>query len=739
MFFSCERKEVERRLTHSSKISLPEESLFILKLQLLSLEPDLEELDLPFAIEVFTAESGQSILKEWVDSKDDIISLPPLERGTYMVRVFIEGQLSPTSGGLPEYTPCPSPFSLRDPLTYLNVDPGVSEWRGLLNRDDLISLQIRRVSCGPGDRSTSISGVIESPVQNPPPLFLYLRPIIDGRGLSSVGPLTFPLHLVRADSSQSLTPELNDERMSPEDEQIKLNESKEEDAEVFSNEEEGKKDTALFSFIVTQIPQGTYDVSIFSDEDQNARPTPCDISLGIGADRWRGEGEVLEIERGEQSNSSRALILQQIDECDLLINVSESEDDLQNRAGAEGGAVNEIGEGLTSQKGGARAPFFGQIDLTPDLLDQLYLSRGKIWISTHNRNLNPRQFIKGVPLFNVQEALLSEGRFTVHLPPEANIDMYPVALWIENGNDQRLIPCDDSSDSGTDVYWWEGTSLDLIPFVLRSSLYREENEGEHPLIFLDNPLSLLKRCQAPEAVVSGHLQLNFNSELYWFTRPLILVLENIFTGEIRQSMIRYLSSDLISERLYFERRIKPGSYTYFSYIDHDDNGEHTPCHPRILGDPFKTTSDGLISIRPGEYVDLGDISLSLSQCEVSTSNMFFTFSGDQLDQIVEGEPCDGDEVVFQLSEINREGDQEKTQHECLPLRDDGKIEIPNLFAGRYRAELCFPIEPSPYPLNTECEVSPYLGTQILFNVNEAPQQEIELLLTPQCFCASPSE
>ena len=490
--------------------------------------------------------------------------------------------------------------------------------------------------------------------------------------------------------------------------------------------EEGSSNDRRLSFTLSQLPQGSFEITVFTGDDGDARPTPCQIERGVGADLWRADGGEVTSERGDQVSLGRPITLKRVAQCDRLLN--------------DGYESLEPDEPLLEESPDERdyIAVTGQLELTSALLDGLYLSDARVWFSYTRQVGAPYHFTRGKPLFNLAEALLSRGRFTVLVPrvellnneeidPQAmsddlsaldlTQDALDIAFWVERGGDGALIPCDDPIDPGPDLVWWEGDLSALDLFTLdRSST--------------SVPLTLLDRCSPAEGTLIGRALLPEQTLDRWSTRSLILSLEDLFTGETRQSMIAEIDSGQESQRIYFERRIPRGSYAYTLFLDQDENRILSPCGPSQLGDLW-ISPEGIASVGASGVSPLLEIQLFSVNCIATQSTPYLALPLNLLRRLNPIEGCPENNALVQI--LHGEGVVVETN--CLAI-EDGQLRLPSLPAGQYHLSMCLAVQSDPSSPTFElCREDAYLIGDGDFSMTQSPTQKIEPVLTSSCQCA----
>ena len=708
--FSCSRKDEAQNRIVPVKEELPRTELYEVEISfdISSIE---REVFNRLAIEVISYGNGLVVMRDWlteplIESSNDLdqnnvslalSKLPLLERGYYQIRLFVENQITRDSGGLPVYQGCPEPFSLRDPLNVLAVDTLSAKWSGLITRDQSISLTLKEHTCGPGDPSTTLSGWVSQPEDEQLQLYLHLEPIPTLEEVSGLGPLSFPLTLKNSETI------------------------------AFDDVDETLQN---MMFELTQLPRGRYRATVFTDDDQNAQPSYCDLERGVGGDRWRGNSVDIFIERGDQVVISDLFSIQLVEACDQLVEPIETNVNTQTDP-----RVNEIDPSIRDTMP-QKSAFTGQLNLTSELLDALYISGGSVWFSYTQRTNPPYRFVQGKRLFGLKEALLANGRFTIHLPHDTTTDVSPLAFWLERGSDEMLVPCDDLEDPGMERLWWEGTTEQLTPLSYMTPNPSSPVTNEDLFQFNSQPLSLLQRCPPPESVLRGEVRLPENDLSLWLERPLILSLENLFTGKIRQGVIADIEEDQLGQRVYFERRVEPGTYQYSVYLDQDESGRFNPCGLSNLGDLW-STPDGFTSLSQNEVINPLDLQLSRLLCIASESIPVFQLPKEAITYHTQSDSCDVHQVLIQVSQ---RGDT-IFGTQCKDIDELRQVQLPSLSAGSYDVEVCVPLDTSlsswdsnSTDQNHDCDAPRFLSTLERFQMSQYPRQVTLLELTPQCDC-----
>jgi hypothetical protein len=704
--FSCESKG-SKTLTFQEAKENEEWSAseYLLTLDITPLIPKSLELNQPLGVEIIAHESKLLIESLWLPLGETTHILPKITEGEYFIRVFSEGQVRPEEGVSPSWTPCPRPFSSRDPLTKSNVDLMVGTWEGRVNRDQSINIELRQVTCGPGDLTTTLSGDLFVPTSVEGALYLHLNPTVDSNRSVPPDPLTFPLDLFESVETEGMRGDL---------------------LEIEGGREEGRSNDRRLSFTLSQLPQGSFEITVFTDDDGDARPTPCQLERGVGADLWRADGGEVTIERGDQVTLDRPITLKRGVQCDRLLN--------------DGYEPLEPDEPLLEETPHQRdyIAVSGQLELTSALLDGLYLSDARVWFSYSRQIGAPHHFNRGKPLFSLAEAMLSRGRFTLLIPRDellTNDETEPldisddlstldltqhaldIAFWVERGGDGALIPCDDPIDPGPDLVWWEGDLSALDIFTL-----------DQPLTPV--PLTLLDRCPPAEGTLLGRALLPEQTLERWSTRSLILSLEDLFTGETRQSVIAEIDSAQESQRLYFERRIPRGSYAYTLFLDQDENRILSPCGPSQLGDLW-VSPEGVVSIGASGVSPLLEVQLSSVNCIATQSIPYLALPLNLLRRVQPIEGCPENNVLIQVLH----GEREVIEATCIAI-EDGQLRLPSLPAGQYHLSVCLAVKSDPSsPTFERCREDAYLIGDLDFSMTQSPTQKIEPVLTSSCQCA----
>ena len=643
-------------------------------------------------------------------------ALNPLElyTGTYELRFFFKRkELNLTShAGSPQEVSCPRPFSLRAPLDAKEVDPGLGDWLGVIQRDQTLEVNLKRQTCGPGELTTQVRGSIQLPsalsdaAQSR--LMLHLTPqssdSADEVELRAASSISFPLapHLTAHD------------------------------------------EIGLFSFSLTQVPEGRFSLQVFVDSDGDSLPTPCDSDRRRGGDRWIAAHPASNqtFTRGAQTEMDEPWILETVAACDRL-RLSTPLDD----------------PSMMTPNDDQSAVFLGQLNLTPNVLSALAFSPSKrVWFSAQRRALPPRRFIEAQELFDLSDAIIAEGRFSVHLDQSATYDPQEFAVWIDDGYDKALTPCDDPANRGSDVWWWEGDSESL------SALLTFDLSQPPPL----TPLNISQRCEAPEAMVEVEFELNFTWPDSVSTRPLVLVYQNLTSGELSESVITDLDQEAA---LTFETspqltrlQLSPGSYILSAYIDQDLDDRFTPCSDRILGDRFSTGRGVSLNLSNNEIITKV-LSLTPRECPSIASQLILSLTSDLTDRALEyaelspaqpedeSDSCRPQEVKISIADVNPLNARAagSPNHDligdyCISL-DQLPYALDFLPAGYYQLSACTFMStiainqaldearssaaPSPWG---DCLSPRYWSTSREVQLTLSEAQPIELRLTPQCTC-----
>ena len=508
-------------------------------------------------IEIYDVESGLLERREWLDY--EILSLQSqlegdrgelmispiqplsLSLGVYRIYLFLRGEEENLieRSGTPLSISCPQPFTLRSPLTERDLDMASTSWTGRVQGDKELTLLFTNRTCGPGELSTSLKGELILPFHEDQStmkgLMLHLSPRDNAE---SIAPLTIPLsRYIR---------QIDDER---------------------------------YEYSVNQLPSGSFDLQLFVDSDGDSLPSPCDMSSRSGGDLWASEDLAeVSLQRGEQLSIEAPITVSSVMECDEIRRIEE--------------------------RSGQSIVYQGQLDLNELLRTAIRFSPdGQVFFSEQRRSLPPYRFLYGTPLFNLQEAIIAEGRFTVYLEPMADPSteevMTELAMWVDEGSDRILTPCDDLADLGVDLWWWTGSRARLRPLSLM---------GEESNLITPELITVSRRCDSPESLLEIDFQLNFMWPELSSSRPLILVYEDLLSGQIYQSTLRDIAPLDISSPLKVSRRLPAGAYLLSAYIDQDLNSLFTPCTEQSLGDRFSSSRSTIVSLDLGE---IGEVSLSV--------------------------------------------------------------------------------------------------------------------------------
>ena len=674
-----------------------------------------EEREGRWAAEVREVESGRLVRRERLEgAASRAVTLSPLPPARYSVTVFLE--TVSTSEDLPRYAPCPSPPSPRDPLSLEGVDTLVGQWSGALEASSGASegeeraLTISRLSCGGGALSTTLTGEVQNPEGRP--LWLWLEALDEeAEARSAVFSLT---------------------QLSAED----LAWGGEATAAGGASGEEPSP--GLRRFTLTQVPTGRYRATVFEDSDGDGLLTPClpappssldppsalarelegraaplggspelppdlppDLSalllspptpLTAGADQLLSEPREVLVERGLSASLGEPLALSTPQPCGDLRPLAEDPE-------------------------GARVALRGRVQVSEELLEALYTSGGAIWAGVGEPAA--LRLRGGVRLMSTEELALSGGRFTLLAPLSLSARPEPLWLWVDQGGDGRLLPCDAAVDPGTDLRWWRGESSELLT---------DSQEGEPPA------LTLTARCGAPQAVVSGGVSVSLSVE-GWAPRPLILSREDLFSGEVTRSVLAWLSAEeLEGSEVRFERRVPPGSYAYSAHIDQDLRGAPTPCGAPLLGDLF-TTSDELI-VNAVEGRSRAGLSLRLAASPCPNLSATARVELDEGARVTSREGvCGAGEVLARVESAGA-----VLLDRCLPWDAEGAVQIQGLYAGLYRLTLCLSARPALSPGGGDpsgaegCPRPSYIGGAAWLDITEGPTLVVKPSLSRVCSC-----
>ena len=659
-----------------------------LGLEIYSLESELLERVIWLDYELETVQDGEENLK--IRSLENVT----LSEGRYKLHLFFKSdtQNLDDHSALPFSITCPHPFTVQTPLNDNQFDLADVFWEGMIDHRQTLELKMTRQSCGPGDKETVLTGSIFLPTNisevAQKRLMVHLAP--DQETAETRTALSFPLKRF-----------------------------------IWSN----SLDPRSINFYLNQIPQGSFEVTFFIDSDGDALPTPCDQALQRGGDQWISEKQTFTFEQGKVVNNNEPIRLAYVEQCqDLLTRLGDS---VNNN---EGNAVSL----------NQTAIFLGQIKLNSELRTALRLSSTKtLWFSNSQRPLPPYRFVNGKKLLTLQEALISDGRFSIHLDHQDMIDQNEIVIWIDEGNDQTLTPCNDTADRGVDLWWWTGSRIQLSP------LLDIEFERPPPL----NYLNISRRCDAPQALLELNIQLNFTWPDLSSKRPLILVYEEIVSAQIQETVLRDISEEDLTDTLVIKQRFIPGSYLLSAYIDQDLDGQFIGCSESFLGDRV-STSRALISSLNDLEIKQANLVLSPRDCVETRSAPQIklispltgkTLSRDEVggDSLSSYQPnilCDSSEVFFNILDQDLFDYESSTEprtiiSQCTPFQEDRNV-LQTMPAGRYEVTACVPIAEqirSDFQGDTCSMPSVWFGRQS-FSLTKAPTQNIDIRLTATCQC-----
>ena len=606
-----------------------------------------------------------------------------VQQGHYRIRAFFkegEQNLSEHSDA-PKSINCPVPRTLRTPVAHQDFDIAIGLWEGRIDHEQVISIQVNQQSCALGEKSTELSATVMLPealsLQAQQRLMLHFSPI----NSTLHYPLTIPL-------KRFIQVQDSDQRL---------------------------------SFFVNEIPTGLYQLIVFVDSDGDALPSPCDLEQARGGDQWIANSvPTLEIESGVSYDLQEEFELVSVEACQsLLTMLGEIEDNPEQKA-----------------------IYLAQVEMNSELVSALRFSPSqKLWFSKHRRKQSPEFFTQGQALFSLQEAIISEGRFSVHLNENEVLANQGLAIWIDEITDQAnylpsLKPCNNSAYLGIDTWWWQG-GLEQFSKLLNIDLL-----SAPPL----EPIGIVRRCEAPEALLEMSFNFNFTWPNLSSDRPLFLVFENLITGEILHSFLSDIQeSDIDRERL-IKRRLKSGSYQVNAYIDQNLDTDFQPCFGSVLGDRFSSSRAQIVSLNANEVKSIS-LNLNPRDCPYTRSEpnvrLLSYAQQDALKQAdigiwaSETPICNNQEIFSRIKDLHNRVSEEDPYlfSGCLEYLDN-ELSLPSLPAGNYEMNVCLPI-----PSNTEvlisgdrCFRAKFWSAKASFNLNQAPSQTVELVVTPQCQC-----
>ena len=670
----------------------------------LNLDPNLEHVIVKgqaLGIEVSDLETGLIVNRTWLDyfvefpsetsSSPDII-LRGLEQiklfqGRYRVQAFFKETVQNLSehSDVPISIACLSPRGLRTPLNEQDFDIALGQWEGRIEGKKTIEIRIDQQSCGLGEKSTSLSAAIALPgnlsLQAQERLMLHFLPVDSMLNY----PLTLPLKRFVQVS------EANDR----------------------------------LSFFINEIPSGLYRLIAFIDSDGDALPTPCDLERGRGGDQWIAVSQLtLDIAVGVAHQLSEDFQLQQVEEClSLLTDLGENDE-------------------IESQK----SIYLAQVELSSDLMTAIRLSPSKkLWFSKQKRQVSPQLFTQGQALFSLQEAIIAEGRFSIHLNQDNNQTDQQLAIWVDESEEEltqtpTLVPCNDSGYLGSDSWWWQG-GLEQFTKLLALDLL-----SPPPL----EAMGITRRCDAPESL----LEMSFNFNFAWpnlsSARPLILVFEDLLTGEMTESFLNDVQESNLGQIMILRRRLKPGTYQITAYLDQDLDADFKPCYDRFLGDRFTSSRAQIVTLKDNEIVSL-NVNLIPRDCPFTRSEpqveIISYLSDIELTQTEIGTwsadegLCNQQEVLTKIKDIPlitssiEETLSSDIFSSCLDYSENG-FALPTLPAGKYEIELCLPIQDDidVQISGDSCFKAKYWSANFQFDVTQAPTQQLQVPVTPSCRC-----
>ena len=476
------------------------------------------------------------------------------------------------------------------------------------------------------------------------------------------------------------------------------------------------EDSEDLSFFINQVPSGSYKITVFIDSDGDTLPTPCDRSIGMGGDQWISSSLTIDVERAEIFTLVDTIILESVESCDTLLTELRT-DELDNS------------EKLASI-------YLEQIELDHILNSAIRFSPDqKVWFSSQRRQLPPYRFVEGIELFTLQEAIIADGRFSVHLDSDISESQTEFAIWVDEGRDRTLSPCDDLSDLGSDLWWWIGNKTQF------TQLLNIDIESPPPL----EKVTISRRCDAPESIVNMTINFNFIWPELSSVRPLVLVYEDILSGQIYESLLKDINVDQIEQPLTLRRRLKPGAYLLSAYIDQDLDLQFTPCTAYRLGDRLSSSRATIVSVSAQETESV-TLSITPRECPESRASpeirLISPLTNLPLaeDEIVHNglDECEEDQFLITLTDPNILGNSSEESiliSTCAPLSSES-LTLQALPAGFYHVETCIPIadELRSELIGDTCSSPSYWRGFQEFTLTEVPVQRVDLNLTASCTC-----
>lgn len=636
-----------------------------------------------YGIEIKDAETGRFITRDWIvpsvihrneldpqvlsellinlnENQETIlrVSTPSLPIHAYDITIFIEGQANPMEGGVPRYSPCPSPPSLLDPFKLNDVDPFRAIWQGMISKEVKHQwVAMKQISCGLGDLNTQLIGQLITLPERVDQIHLNVS--YQDEESSEFPSLVFPL-------KNFIYP------LNPTQEELMLS------GLILTAEEQ------LYQFMIPQLRPGQVSIQIFTDQDQDHNLTPCDLQTLTGADRFLSERRELLLEKGNTHLLEQPL---------SLVNVS---------------ACDQVSDQRMPVRESKWIAMTGQLEMNDEFLQalQMYRKQKALW---YQRDQSPAR-----PLADLYQMLRAQGRFTLLVPIDELNHSSTLSLWIDQGNDGRFEPCELDGASGVDVRWWTGQIDRLLTL----------EEG-----FSNTKIPLLSTCDAPDALVSGRIEIELDPPDQWAPRNLILEREDLFSGERNyQTISRLKKENLSTSQFLFEQRVDAGSYAYRAYIEQGDAPGFQPCEPGRLGEIFATNSEELVSVNYGEHPDPITLRLSPLPCINPTATLQINPIQPSLERVIGG-MCTAQEIYLSVSS---EG-EELISPKCAPLDAQGAVHIEDLYAGAYQITLCQQISPSPI-VGLPCTLAQALLIQTEVVMTQSPVQDQDLVFDYACAC-----
>lgn len=446
-----------------------------------------------------------------------------LPEGPYQLTVFHDRRGNST------FEPCPFPPQPDGMLYADSVDNihGIAQ-SIRVHEGDIHIVQIERHLCGPGNSSTGLSGVLKSPIGvdlSERAIFAQLSPYDE----STLSPHTPPIQIPLAPN--------------------------------------GFSDQIEFSF--GELIPGDYLVTLYVDDDGNARPTPCGPRLG-GGDRYLTPSKKITISPGERLDLD-------------TIRLTEADGCLDTLTGLR-----------------------GRIVLDPTLFEALaqlgFEDLAAMPLRIMLTGTNDDDVVAQAPLHLLPHRL-DEVPFTITGLP---LGMWRVTIWLDLDQDGVFTPCDGLP-----------RGLDLA-FHVRDTLSIEAAR----IVSMGSVSLTLETCGEAITALEGGLTIEHEEGPVGSGRPVRLELYPTDEGGERRSILLFKNHLMLVDDVLFGRvlDVPPGEYRGRIYLDFDRDGEYRSCIDDPYGDRA-TSPMFTIEIKSGQRLQLNPLHIENLGCAIPPASI----------------------------------------------------------------------------------------------------------------------